>query len=87
MQVQLPVATKANTQEAGADVKESGLFADASHLEDGGLTLKAHLLGRWGTHISKPISWKMGDLYLKVQFHIILAPQLKVSKSPGTGEL
>ena len=30
-------STKANTQEAGADVKESGLFADAGHLEDGGL--------------------------------------------------
>ena len=28
---------KADTQEAGADVKESGLFADAGHLEDGGL--------------------------------------------------
>ena len=38
MQVQLPVAMKANTQEAGADVKESGIFSDAGHLEDGGLT-------------------------------------------------
>ena len=37
MQVQLPAATKANTQEAGADVKESGLFSGARHLEDGGL--------------------------------------------------
>ena len=34
----LPAAAKANTSEAGADVKESGLFVDASHLEDGGLT-------------------------------------------------
>ena len=28
---------KANTQEAGADVKESGLFSVAGHLEDGRL--------------------------------------------------
>ena len=28
---------KANTQDAGADVKESGLFSGAGHLEDGGL--------------------------------------------------
>ena len=32
MQDRLPAAIK-----AGADVKESGLFSDASHLEDGGL--------------------------------------------------
>ena len=30
-------AAKANTQEAGAGVKEGGLFVDAAHLEDGGL--------------------------------------------------
>ena len=36
-QVHLPVATKANTQETGADVKQSGLFSVASHLEDLGL--------------------------------------------------
>ena len=30
---------KANTWEAGADVKEGGLLSGASHLEDGGLTL------------------------------------------------
>lgn len=35
-QIQLPAATKANTEEAGADVKESGFLADASHLEVGG---------------------------------------------------
>ena len=33
---------KANTQEAGADVKESGLFSGAGHLKDGGSRLKAH---------------------------------------------
>ena len=37
MQVQLPVATKSKTQDAGADVKESGLFSGTSHLEDGKL--------------------------------------------------
>ena len=37
MQVQLLAAMKDNTREAGADVKESGLFADAGHLEDGRL--------------------------------------------------
>ena len=37
MQVQLPAATKANTPEAGADVKENGLFEDSCHLEVGGL--------------------------------------------------
>ena len=36
MQVWLPAATKANSQGAGADVKASGLFSGASHLEDGG---------------------------------------------------
>ena len=35
---QLPAARKADTREAGADVKESGLFADAGHLEGGELT-------------------------------------------------
>ena len=60
---------EASTQEAGADVNENYLFAYAGHLEDGGLmsqssTLgkmgnpchKAHLLGRWGSHVTKPIS-------------------------------
>ena len=37
MQVRLPAATKANTREAGADVKESGLFSGAGCLEDRGL--------------------------------------------------
>ena len=37
MQIQQPASMKLNAQEAGADVKESGLFADSGHLEDGGL--------------------------------------------------
>ena len=37
MQAQLPAAMKANAQEAGADVKESGLFSGNRHMEDGGL--------------------------------------------------
>ena len=37
MQVQLSAATKANAQKASADIKESDLFADAGHLEDGEL--------------------------------------------------
>ena len=43
-QAWLSAAMKANTREAGADVKENGLFAEAGHLEDGGL------------HATKPIS-------------------------------
>ena len=42
MQAQLPAAMKANAQEAGADVKESGLFR-CCHLEDRDSRLKAHL--------------------------------------------
>ena len=42
-QVQLPASLKANTQEAGADLKGSGLF-------------RCQPPGRWGTLISKPIS-------------------------------
>ena len=51
MQVRLPAAWKANTQEAGADVKESGLFSDADHLEDEGLMCQSpspHLSGGRG---------------------------------------
>ena len=36
-QVQQPAAIKTNTREAGADMKESGLFSCAGHLEDGDL--------------------------------------------------
>ena len=35
---------EANTQEAGADVKESGLFLDAGHLEDGRLMSQSPFL-------------------------------------------
>ena len=51
-QVQRP----AKTPETGADVRESGLFAGASHLEDGGL-------------ISKPIgdSGHKAHLHLSVE--------------------
>ena len=31
----MPVTTQANAGEAGADGKDSGLFEDAGHLEDG----------------------------------------------------
>ena len=34
MRVRLPIALKANIREAGADVKESGLFAGVGHLDD-----------------------------------------------------
>ena len=40
-QVQLPASTETSTQEVGADVKESGLFSDAGHLEDAGLTFQS----------------------------------------------
>ena len=54
--VWLPAAAKASTRGAGADVKESGLFADAGHLEDGALMSQSPSPGRWGTHLTKPIS-------------------------------
>ena len=41
-QVQPPEASKANTWEAGADVKERGLF-------------RCQPPGRWGPHVSKPV--------------------------------
>ena len=34
----LPASCKANTREAGADIKKSGLFSGAHNLKDGGLT-------------------------------------------------
>ena len=52
MQAQLPASRKANTREACANVKGSGLFLDVSHLKGGASCLKAQLLGRWGTHVS-----------------------------------
>ena len=53
-QAGLPDTTKANTQEAGADEKESGLFADAGHLEDGVSHLKAHPLEDGGPVSQSP---------------------------------
>ena len=52
----LPASMKANTGEVGADVKESVLFADAGHLEDGRLMPQIPSPGRWGTHVTRPIS-------------------------------
>ena len=46
-QVWLPVATKANAAEVGADVKDSSLCADAGHLEDGGLMSQSPSLPSW----------------------------------------
>ena len=53
-QVRQPLATKADRQRQV--LMRSGLFSGAGHLRGGDLGHKAHLLGRWGTHISKPIS-------------------------------
>ena len=77
-QAGLPDAMKANTQEAGADEKESGLFADAGHLED-------------GCHVSKPIPWKMGDschkahLYLSVKADVFIRRKRTEQKDQGRG--
>ena len=46
-QARLPAAMKDNTREAGADVKESGLFTGASHLEEGGHVLKPISTPQW----------------------------------------
>ena len=50
----LPAAVKAGTGEAGADVKESGLFSDASNPEEGELSLQACHLGRRGLMSQSP---------------------------------
>ena len=66
MQVWLAATTKANTQEAGANVQESGLFADAGPLEDREFMSQNLSPGRWGTHVSKPIStshWRQRFFY------------------------
>ena len=44
MQVQRCATSKANTHEAGADIKESGFFSGASHLEDGGVLSQSPFL-------------------------------------------
>ena len=56
MQVQLSATAKANSGKAGADIKESGLFAGASHLEDRKVTSHSPPSGKWGTHVTKPTS-------------------------------
>ena len=55
-QVRLPAATKANTREAGADVKESGLFSGARHLEDGGLMSQSLSPGKTGHSLLQVLS-------------------------------
>ena len=72
MQVQLPAATKANTSEAGADVKESGLFLGAGHLEDGGLMSQS------------PSPEKMGDIQFKAQSHISVEAEIFRRRERGT---
>ena len=56
IQAWLPAAVKGNTLGAGADAKESGLSSGAATWKLGDSRLKAHLLGRWGTHVTKSIS-------------------------------
>ena len=43
MQVWLPITMRSDTQEAGADLKESGLFKCLSSVKMGNSCLKAHL--------------------------------------------
>ena len=67
--VQLPAATKANTQEAGVDVKESGFIQMLATWEMEELCHQAHLLGRYGIHVSKPTSnsqWNQSKHNLEV---------------------
>ena len=59
---------KANTREAGADVKESGLFADAGHLEDGGLTSQS------------PSPGKMEDSRLRAHLHISVKAEVFIRR-------
>ena len=70
-QVQLPASTETSTQEVGADVKESGLFSGASHLEDRVLTSQS------------PSPGKMGDSCFKV--HLLLSVEAEVSERRQRG--
>ena len=115
--VQLPVAT----WEAGANVKDGGLFSSAGNLEGGGLTSQSTSTslsggrgfykegtgkqneeingGRWEVlyvqmstvHPDEASDRPVCSLLVSrpgftlFSLHVILASQLKVSKSPGTG--
>ena len=61
-QVRLPAAMKANTWDAGADVKESGLFVDASHLEGRVLMSQNPSPVIWGLMSQSPSPGWMGEL-------------------------
>ena len=62
---------KANTWEAGADVKESGLFSGAGHLEDVGLTSQS------------PSSGKVRDS--RRQAHLLLSVEAEAFIRRGRG--
>ena len=72
IQVQLSAATKANTPETGADVKVSGLFADAGHMRDGGLTSQS------------PSPGKMEPSCQKAHLHLSVEAENFIRRQRGT---
>ena len=68
-------ATNANTRETGADVKESGLFSGAGHLEGGGLVSQS------------PSPGKMGDSRLKAHHHLSVQAEVFIRRERGTEEI
>ena len=71
-QVWRPASAKTNTQKAGADLKKSGLFSDASNLGDGGLTSQS------------PSPGKMGDSHLKTHLYNTVEAEVFIRRERGT---
>ena len=71
-QIQLPATEKPNTQEAGADGKESCLFSGASHLEDGGLMFQS------------PSPGKRSDSRLKAHLYLSAQAEVFIREERGT---
>ena len=67
-----PAVTKANTQEAGADVKESGLFSGGGSREEKGLTSQS------------PAPGKMGDACHKAHLHLSEEAEVFTRREMGT---
>ena len=67
----MSAAMKARTPEAGADVKEDGLFSGASNLEDGLMS-------------QSPSPRKMGDSCLKAHLYLSVETEVFLRRGRGT---
>ena len=83
-QVQLRTAAKANTREAGADVKESGLFRWKTIWKTGDSCHKVHFLGRWGLKSQSPYLRKMEDYCLKAHLLISVVAEVFIRRGRET---